>query len=197
MKRSLLQLGVCLATAWMVVGSSSAANGQGHEYIVGAQVVSDTAMEPSVVSDSYVGDMSMASAGCQSCGNGCSGCSGGVCGGCGSRGCSGPTGGCAGGPWPRSYGKPDLFYNYYTQGYNNRVNAQLYVSPLPVPPNVGHTFFTYQPFYPHEMMYWHKNRFHNYYDEGRGMNRTKVRYYSPPVRQALSNLYWNKIRLPR
>ena len=62
---------------------------------------------------------------------------------------------------------------------------------------MGHTFFTYQPFYPHEMLYWHKNRFHNYYDGGRGMNRTKAVYYSPPVRQALSNFYWNKIRLPR
>lgn len=97
----------------------------------------------------------------------------------------------------RSYGQPDLFYNYYTQGNANRTNAQMYLSPLPIPPNVGHTFYTYQPFYPHHMMYWHKDRFHKYYDCGRGMNRTRAVYYSPPIRQAASNLYWNYLRLPR
>ena len=95
------------------------------------------------------------------------------------------------------YGQPDLFYNYYTQGNCNRSNAQLYLSPLPVPPNVGHTFFTYQPLYPHHYMYWHHDRYHNHYDGGRGTNRTRVHYYSPPIRQAISNIYWNKIRLPR
>ncbi len=97
----------------------------------------------------------------------------------------------------RGYGQPDLFYNYYTQGYANQTNAQMYVSPQPVPPNVGHTFSTYQPLYPHEYLYWHKNRFHNYYDNGRGMNRTRVSYYGPPVRQTVSNVYWNYLRLPR
>ena len=98
---------------------------------------------------------------------------------------------------PRRYGQPDLFYNYYTQGYANQANAQMYLSPLPVPPNVGHTFFTYQPFYPEEMLYWHKDRFHRYYDNGRGMNRTHTTYFSPPIRQAVSNLYWNYLRIPR
>jgi hypothetical protein len=73
----------------------------------------------------------------------------------------------------------------------------MYLSPLPIPPNVGHTYFTYQPFYPHHMMYWHKDRFHRYYDQGRGMNRTRAVYYSPPVRQFASNLYWNCLRIPR
>ncbi len=98
---------------------------------------------------------------------------------------------------PRRYGNPDLFYNFFTEGACNQANAQLYLSPLPVPPNVGHTFYTYQPFYPHHMMYWHKDRFHNYYDNGRGMNRTRAVYYSPPIRQAASNFYWNMLRLPR
>ena len=97
----------------------------------------------------------------------------------------------------RGYGQPDLFYNNYTQGYANSTNAQMYVSPVPVPPNVGHTYGTYQPFYPEEYLYWHKNRFHNYYDNGRGMNRTRATYYAPPVRQAVSNIYWNYLRLPR
>ena len=97
----------------------------------------------------------------------------------------------------RGFGQPDLFYNYYTQGYANRANAQMYLSPLPVPPNVGHTFYTYQPFYPHHMMYWHKDRYHNYYDGGRGMNRTRAVYYSPPIHTAVQNLYWNYLRIPR
>lgn len=172
MKRSLLQVGVCLAAAMMVAAATPSANGQGREYIVDSQVVSDTGVESGAVSSNYVGDMSASDAGCNSCSS------------CGGR-------------VERRYGRPDLFYNYYTQGYQNTANAQMYISPLPVPPNVGHTFNTYQPFYPEEMLYWHKNRFHNYYDDGRGMNRTRAVYYSPPIRQAISNLYWNKLRIPR
>ncbi len=97
----------------------------------------------------------------------------------------------------RTFGQPDLFYNYYTQGYANRANAQLYISPNPVPPHVGHTYYTYQPFYPHEYLYGHKNRFHNYYDNGRGMNRTRAVYSTKPIHSAISNIYWNKLRLPR
>ncbi|QDV61364.1 hypothetical protein [Crateriforma conspicua] len=97
----------------------------------------------------------------------------------------------------RDYGQPDLFYNYYTQGNANSANAQMYVSPVPVPAFVGHTFNTYQPWYPHHYLYWHVDRYHNNYDNGRGMNRTKAVYYSPPVRQAASNFYWNVLRIPR
>ena len=96
-----------------------------------------------------------------------------------------------------NFGQPDLFYNYYTGGASNTANAQMYLSPVPVPPNVGHTFYTYQPFYPHELLYPHKDRFHNYYDGGRGLNRTKVHYGTQPVRTGLSNFYWNALRLPR
>lgn len=97
----------------------------------------------------------------------------------------------------RNYGHPDLFYNYYTQGNCNRTNAQMLVAPVPVPPHVGHTFMTYQPFQPEEMLYWHVNRYHNYYDNGRGMNHTRVHYYAPPVRTAATNFYWNVLRIPR
>jgi hypothetical protein len=144
------------------------------ETIVNSQVISDTAME----SGSYAGDLPQSS------------CAGGNCAG-------GIAGGGEGLAVGRSYGQPDLFYNYYTQGHANKSNAQMYVSPLPVPKSVGHTYNTYQPFYPEEYLYWHKNRFHKYYDNGRGMNRTKAVYYSPPVRQAISNIYWNKLRIPR
>ena len=97
----------------------------------------------------------------------------------------------------RGFGQPDLFYNYFTQGYRNSANAQMYLSPLPIPPNVGHTYYTYQPFYPHHMLYAHKDRYHRYYDNGRGMNRTRAVYSYPPVKTALSNFYWNYFRLAR
>ena len=53
--------------------------------------------------------------------------------------------------------------------------AQLYVSPLPVPANVGHTYNTYQPWYPHEYMYGHTRSWYTHHD-GAGWTRTKVRY---------------------
>lgn len=39
----------------------------------------------------------------------------------------------------------------------------MYPAPLPVPPHVGHTYFTYQPFYPHEMLYEHKRTYYRYH----------------------------------
>ena len=115
----------------------------------------------------------------------------------GGRGCRGFAGDMNSGCQPRTYGYPDLFYNFYTQGNCNRTNAQMYISPIPVPPTVGHTYITYQPFMAHEMLYPHKDRFHNYYDGGRGMNHTKVHYFAPPIKTAASNIYWNYLRLPR
>lgn len=206
MKRSRLQIGLYLAAAFaLVIGSSSATAQQGQERIVSARVVSDQVVSPAP--DNYVGDMSMVASGCSSCGNS-GGCMDGNCnGGCMNGSCGDDCGKCkkgcqfcgkaTGGCLPRSYGQPDLFYNFYSQGNCNRANAQMYMSPLPTPPNVGQTFFTYQPFYPHELLYHHKDRFHNYYDQGRGINRTRAVYYSPPVRQAISNIYWNYLRLPR
>lgn len=170
------------------------------EFIVAQQVVSDVKVDSfydgqyagdTVIDGSYSGDVSTGG-----------GCANGSCGsgdsfGDGSGDYIGDMSAGAAGCIGRGYGNPDLFYNYYTKGNCNLTNAQMYISPLPVPPNVGHTFFTYQPFYPEEMLYWHKNKFHNVYDNGRGLNRTKATYFSPPVRQAASNLYWNKLRIPR
>jgi len=58
---------------------------------------------------------------------------------------------------------PDVFYNFYVPpvpagGYPG-VGAQLYVSPRPVPPRVGHTWITYPPFMPHEFLYKHRRRY--------------------------------------
>ena len=86
---------------------------------------------------------------------------------------------------------PRLFANQYTQGYSNQAAAQMYVAPVPVPQWVGHTYYTYQPLYPHQMMYSHNNRYHSYYDNGRGLTRTGVHYYAPPVRTAVGGMFKN------
>ncbi len=91
---------------------------------------------------------------------------------------------------------PQLFANQYTQGMSNQATAQMYIAPVPVPQWVGHTYYTYQPLYPHELMYRHSNRYHSYYDNGRGLNRTSVRYYSPPVRSMMGSMM-RSFSLPR
>jgi hypothetical protein len=77
----------------------------------------------------------------------------------------------------RFYGQPDLFYNYYAWPSCTGLGAELYVSPRPVPPHVGHTYITYQPLMPHEFMYHHHRTYHRYYDGGQGLNRTCVTYW--------------------
>ena len=70
----------------------------------------------------------------------------------------------------------DLFYNYYAQpGPYNGAAAGMYVCPRPVPPFVGQTWVTYQPWMPHEFMYKHERSYYTY-NEGAGWRRTNVRY---------------------
>jgi hypothetical protein len=70
----------------------------------------------------------------------------------------------------------DLFYNYYAQpGPFYNTPGKMYVSPLPVPANVGHTYTTYQPYMPHEYLYRHKRAYYTY-NPGAGWTRTNVRY---------------------
>jgi len=201
MKQTILQYLTFSTVAAAVALAGASVHAQGHQQVLDGQVIGGS-VHP-IDSGSYVGDMPIESGPVVSGGHVVGGgvadggvVSDGVVGGCMNGDC-GAGGGGGGAGFGRSYGQPDLFYNYYTQGYSNQTNAQMYLSPLPVPPNVGHTFFTYQPFYPHEMLYWHKNRFHRYYDNGRGMNRTRATYYSPPIHTAVQNLYWNYLRLPR
>ncbi len=182
------------ASTSLISGISSAhafggAGNAGGERIVSSRIISDTVVGESAESQSSAASDTVTSGDCAAgnCGEG----------GIGSPGLGGLHGGGVAMAQGREYGQPDLFYNFYTQGAANRANAQMYVSPVPVPPHVGHTFLTYQPFYPHEMLYKHHDRFHNYYDGGRGMNRTHVSYYYPPVRTGISNFYWNVLRIPR
>jgi hypothetical protein len=70
----------------------------------------------------------------------------------------------------------DLFYNYYAQpGPFNGAAAEMYVCPRPVPPFVGHTWVTYQPFMPHEYLYGHTRAYYTH-NPGAGWRRTNVRY---------------------
>ena len=83
----------------------------------------------------------------------------------------------------RFYGQPDLFYNYYAWPSCTGLGAELYLSPRPVPPHVGHTYITYQPLYPHEFLYTHHRTYHQYYNGGQGLNRTSVHWHWSPFGQ--------------
>lgn len=90
---------------------------------------------------------------------------------------------------------PRLFANQYTQGYANQATAQMYIAPVPVPEWVGHTYYTYQPLYPHEMMYKHTRRYHSYYENGRGLNSTKV-HYAPSIMGTIHSKMGNWLPRP-
>jgi hypothetical protein len=78
----------------------------------------------------------------------------------------------------------DLFYNYYAQpGVFNGAAAGIYPAPRPVPPRVGHTWVTYQPFMPHELMYAHQRSYYTH-NPGAGWTRTNVRYGTAGLRHA-------------
>jgi hypothetical protein len=71
----------------------------------------------------------------------------------------------------------DLFYDYYVGPQPSGAAAGMYVSPQPVPPAMGHTYTTYQPFMPHEYMYQHHRSYWTH-NPGNGWTRTKVRYHA-------------------
>ena len=87
--------------------------------------------------------------------------------------------------------KRDLFYNFYEGPQPSGTAAQMYISPLPVPANVGHTYTTYQPWMPHEYTYKHV-RTHYAYSPGAGWNRAKVRYktYGLKLQDVFHDLNW-------
>jgi hypothetical protein len=81
----------------------------------------------------------------------------------------------------RTFSQPELFYNYYVPGTCGGVPAEMYLAPQPVPALVGHTYFTYQPMMPHELLYQHHRTYYRHYDEGRGLTRTRVSWYRAPM----------------
>jgi hypothetical protein len=74
---------------------------------------------------------------------------------------------------------PDIFYNFYAgpTACGMGTPAQLYVSPRPTPPLVGHTYVTYPPLLPHEFLYHHHRTYYKYYLNG-GFTSSKVRYHT-------------------
>ena len=68
----------------------------------------------------------------------------------------------------------DLFYNYYVD-YPGGVPAQLYTSPRPTPPLVGHTYITYQPLMPHEFLYVHNRTYNAQFADG-SSTTTRIKY---------------------
>jgi hypothetical protein len=72
---------------------------------------------------------------------------------------------------------PELFYNYYVPANPaGGVGAQLYISPRPTPPLVGHTYITYQALMPHEFLYKHHRHYYRYHP-GSGYTKTRVRWW--------------------
>lgn len=69
----------------------------------------------------------------------------------------------------------DLFYNYYVGPPG--VPAAMYVSPLPTPPFVGHTYITYQPLMPQEFLYWHHRTYRRFDGCAIPVNTTHVRWW--------------------
>jgi hypothetical protein len=94
-----------------------------------------------------------------------------------------------------------LFAQYTTQGQGG-LTAGKYIAPHPIPSNVGHSYRTYEPLMPHEMLYEHDRNYFNYYNDnsfkggGPSLNVTSVRWqnghqgYRPGV---LTNNYIAKL----
>lgn len=74
-----------------------------------------------------------------------------------------------------------LFAQYTTQGQGG-LTAGKYIAPHPIPSNVGHSYRTYEPLMPHEMLYEHDRNYFNYYNDnsfkggGPSLNITSVRW---------------------
>lgn len=74
---------------------------------------------------------------------------------------------------PTEAAQPDLFANYYAYPHAGGIPAQMYISPRPTPPLVGHTYITYQPLMPHEFLYRHHRNYYTYHPYG-GHTVTRV-----------------------
>lgn len=90
-------------------------------------------------------------------------------------------------PWNRPYTEEsaaDLFYNFYQPG-NGGSPAGAFPAPYPTPAYVGHQYTTYQPFMPNEWLYHHHRTYHQHYNMGMGLNRTKVKWTGTPVHTSI------------
>jgi len=97
---------------------------------------------------------------------------------------------------PANTAQPDLFYNFYTQRRGLIRHAQMYTPPVPVPPHFGQRS-NGTPFQTRTRCFnKHTDKFHNYYDGGRGMNRASSILRIPPVKTAVSNFLLERDAIP-
>lgn len=93
-------------------------------------------------------------------------------------------------PWHRPLteeSQGDVFYNYYQPG-NSGSPTGAFPAPYPTPAVTGHVYYTYQPFMPNEWLYMHHRGYHQSYNNGMGLNRTKVVWHGTPVRTELHKI---------
>jgi hypothetical protein len=75
----------------------------------------------------------------------------------------------------------DLFYNYYVPPVGDQsVGAEMYLCPRPTPPLVGHTYISYQPLLPHEMLYRHCRHYKTIHEDA-PPTHTKVHWNRRPL----------------
>ena len=77
----------------------------------------------------------------------------------------------------QEYAYPQMMQNYYVADPQMGIQPEMYLAPVPTPPLVGRTYITYSPLNPHEFLYRHHRTYYQYYDGGRGLNRTKIHWY--------------------
>jgi hypothetical protein len=71
----------------------------------------------------------------------------------------------------------DLFYNYYApQGSSQGVPTDMYTCPHDTPSPAIQVYYTYQPWLPHEFLYYHHRTYQRYHTGGMGRNTTHVNW---------------------
>ena len=83
-----------------------------------------------------------------------------------------------------SYYNPDLFYNFYTPPTQcGGMTAGMYTAPHNVPAPAVQTYFTYQPFLPHEFMYTHHRKYTRWHSQGMGKTTTNIHWHTSDRRR--------------
>jgi hypothetical protein len=72
---------------------------------------------------------------------------------------------------------------------NQGATAAAFPAPYPTPSLVGHTYYTYQPLMPNEFLYRHHRSYHQYYNNGMGLNRTRVAWHYNPIPNVFLRLH--------
>ena len=86
----------------------------------------------------------------------------------------------------------DSFYNYYVPaGSPAGVAAQMYPSPRPTPPLVGHTYVTYAPFLPQEFLYQHWNCYQTVNPDC-SVTYTRIHYNHCPCCDCYPTVMWGR-----